>query len=153
MGIRGLYSGAPLDAPPPAEKVCVRANEALSRRALVFLFPLAAFGQVKFDEELKDGDTSIVLFRTSEANPDEFAVGVSSSLPHAEWALTEVFYRDRVTVHGKSVEVVLHKESFGPVTGPYSYGATNQNFTIPKDKLKFVRVRLFEEIGKREFRG
>jgi hypothetical protein len=120
------------------------------------LFTLAAIGAsagaaVRFDEEMTNGDTAIRLIDATEDKGGPFMVGVRTSVK-ADQALVQVFYHVRTLVFGASRDLLLHKESIAPIAGNEGYGATADNFAIPRDQVQFIRVTFFKESGQVEFR-
>lgn len=102
---------------------------------------LPASAAIDFDAEVTKGNISIRLIG-EQGQP--FLVGIRTPLK-ADYALTEVFYK--VTVPGVTGELLLHKESLGPVAGNYGYAATNLNFDIPREAVQFIRVTLLNATG------
>jgi hypothetical protein len=100
---------------------------------------------VKFGEEMKQGDTAIILFQATEDKDGAFSVGVRTAVK-ADHAFVEVFYKMRVP--GIKSDLLLHQESLAPVAGNLGYGATNQNFTMPRASVQFVRVTFFSKVAK-----
>ena len=109
--------------------------------------PVAA--AVRWDDEMESGDVAVRLFDADEQRK-AFGVGVRApGSPGTTSALVEVFYDVEVAGIGK---VLLHQESMAPIAGRDAYGATNQNFTMPRESVRHIRVTLFERRGPaREF--
>ncbi len=101
---------------------------------------------VKFGEEMKQGDTTIILFDATDEKGGPFSVGVQTSVK-ADHAFVEVFYKTRVP--GIDEDLLLHQESLAPVAGNLGYGATNQNFTMLRESVQFVRVTFYQVVGGR----
>ncbi|TAL09983.1 MAG: hypothetical protein EPO02_08745 [Nitrospirae bacterium] len=110
----------------------------------LFLILLSGVLLAQPARELRDRDTSVVLF---DAGGGQFGVGVQSSVK-ASHALVQVFYEERAA----TLTLLLHKESIAPVVAEDGYGATNENFNIPREKIKFIRVKLLQEVAAREIR-
>ena len=102
-----------------------------------------------FSEEMRDRETGIII--STPDSKGSFFVGVRTTLKASHY-LAEVFYKTTVPELKSQVELLLHQESIGPVAGNEGYGATNQNFTCPRDKVEFVKVTFFQKLEEREFR-
>jgi hypothetical protein len=125
-------------------------------RRTFFLTPLGAGvaeGAIQFGQPLKSGDIEIIIESVGPATPDELWVGVRTTREDVDQAFVEVFYRTTREIQGKPVNLLLHKESLGPIAGPELYGITNQDFDIKRSEVEFIRVTLFKKVGdEREFR-
>ncbi len=117
----------------------------IKRRAFFSSVGLAACaiasGQNSHEIATDGKDTFVVLF---EDGVGGFGVGVRTSV-RADDSLVEVFY-DAETEFGK---LLLSKRSMAPVAGMLGYGATRDNFTIPRKDVRFINVTFFREVGKR----
>jgi hypothetical protein len=72
-----------------------------------------------------------------------------TSNEQADHASVDVFYEVRSSL-GK---LLLSKNSFCPVVGGGDYAAaTDQNFSVPLEDVRFIRVKLLKEVAQREFR-
>lgn len=100
-------------------------------------------GQQPGEFTTPDGDTFI---RIMGAEDGDFLVGVRTSVK-ADLALVDVFYEEDHPQFGK---LLLSKSSTAPVPGLDAYGATHDNFSIPRDRLKLVRITFLNEVTRRE---
>jgi len=89
-------------------------------------------------------DTFVILFEGDTT--ESFGVGVRTSVK-ADESLVQVFYEIK---HSQLGTLLLSKSSIAPVAGTLGYGATRENFTIPRKSIKFIRVTFFDEVAKRE---
>ncbi len=78
-----------------------------------------------------------------------FGVGVRTSI-RASQALVAVFYEMTTERYGR---LLLSKQSIAPVAGSNGYGVTRENFAIPREKVKFVRVTFLNEVARREVKS
>lgn len=116
----------------------------------VFCFALASAGgiqgAVNWREEMQNGDVSIRIFDASEDKAGQFGIGVRTAI-ECDHSFVEVFYDTSAVINGSEVPLLLHEESLGAKPGPDWYGATNQNFAMPRDSVQFIRVTLLKFVG------
>lgn len=115
----------------------------LTRRSFLSaaaVFPLS--GDVKFGEEMRSGDVTILLVDTADGG---FAVGVRTSI-QADYFFAEVFYRSSAVPNVRP-SLLLHQESLGVVAVGEAYGLSNLSFDCPKEAVEFVRVSFLNIVG------
>lgn len=130
----------------------------MTRRFLLATLPSLALGAVSFDAEMQDSfekDTWVRIIDAAGDNKQDngFLVAVRTTLPGLLSALVAVFYETEVMLTagvGKPTKLYLHEESMAPVVGRDAYGATNKNFAIPRDKIRFIQVTFYKEVARRE---
>ena len=129
----------------------------MTRRALIVgtvAAQLVAQTTLAERELATDNSDTFLSVVDAEGNPTgtqkhvgPFMVGVRTRVK-ADQALVEVFYH--AFIDGIKGAVLLSKASLAPVAGFEAYGGTRDNFDIPRERVQFIRVRFFNEVGKRE---
>lgn len=111
----------------------------LNRRTFCIGLTASAIG---FGQELvsSSDDTDV---RMIEDGNEGFMVGVRTRVK-ADRALVTVFYKKTVPDFG---ELLLSKDSMAPVAGWEAYGATRDNFTIPRDHIQRIEVLFLNDVA------
>jgi hypothetical protein len=126
---------------------------AVTRRAFFLFTGPAAVAQSLADRTrnseiaTESDDTWIRLI--SDKDPNVFFVGVRSSI-EAEYALVTVFYNLHLHTASGNTKFLVSKESMAPVAGIRGYGATRDQFSIPRDLLDFVQVTFLNQVAQRK---
>ena len=121
----------------------------VTRRSLLLGAPaVACFGAVNWTEEMQSGDVRIRIMNADESKDGPFLVGVRTPV-RADHAFVEVFYHAHAP--GIKEQLLLHQESLGVIAGNSGYGATNNNFTMPRDSVQWIQVTLMRDLVTREF--
>jgi hypothetical protein len=94
-----------------------------------------------------EGDTAVNLVDDGHGG---FVVAVRTRI-RADHVLVSLFYREQWGSADMPQEALRYAESVAPVAG-WTWAATHQAFSVPRDRIQFIRLTFLNEVGKREIR-